>query len=164
MAASQGSHVFGRLVCRPRSLTAALPAARRDVWCRSLHLSCRRSPSVCVYFPGDSEVLGKVKAFPQKPGADVQVGDIVAEVETGPSRVLDVATPHAGEVVAHMRKPGEVVRGGDALVELHVSLADMAAGWWRAVTAGGRREEAAVSASWGVAAAHADGGGLPEQG
>eukprot|EP00928_Gymnodinium_smaydae_P000754 TRINITY_DN10290_c0_g1_i1.p1 TRINITY_DN10290_c0_g1~~TRINITY_DN10290_c0_g1_i1.p1 ORF type:complete len:146 (+),score=22.14 TRINITY_DN10290_c0_g1_i1:62-499(+) len=108
---------------------------------RQLHTSVRRLPSAVVYFPdgGSQHGLGKVLAYPLKPGAAVESGDVVAEVEAGPSAVLEVASTHTGTVSRLLSQPGAVVRPGDPLVELNVSFADYAAGWWRALgLAGGQ--------------------------
>ena len=107
----------------------------------ALHTSSRRLPSVSVCFPETAlgHGLGVVKAYPFAKGAVVVAGDVVAEVEAGPSQLLEVQSPHSGEVAAILRKPGEVVRSGDALVEVHVSLAELARGWWRALHGGDDR-------------------------
>mmetsp|Transcript_11574 Transcript_11574/g.34930 ORF Transcript_11574/g.34930 Transcript_11574/m.34930 type:complete len:141 (-) Transcript_11574:83-505(-) len=109
--------------------------------CRPLHLSARRSPSAHVYFPAGPHDFGVVKGFPRKEGEAVSAGDVVAEVESGPQQLLEVATPRSGEVSRYLRKKGEIVRAGDPLVEIHVTFAEHARGWWRTIqemSAGGK--------------------------
>lgn len=86
------------------------------------------------YFPeGTKHGVGRVVNFPRALGSEVAAGDVVVEVESGPSTVLEVQTPHTGTVTKMLRKTGDSVRSGEPIVELQVSFADYARGWWRSL-------------------------------
>lgn len=87
-----------------------------------------------MYFPkGTQHGFGRVLGFPKQEGSEVVSGDVVVEVESGPSSILEVQTSHDGKVAKFLHKKGDPVREGDALVELHVSIADYARGWWKSL-------------------------------
>eukprot|EP00933_Yihiella_yeosuensis_P036235 TRINITY_DN29984_c0_g1_i2.p1 TRINITY_DN29984_c0_g1~~TRINITY_DN29984_c0_g1_i2.p1 ORF type:complete len:142 (-),score=31.29 TRINITY_DN29984_c0_g1_i2:297-692(-) len=119
-----------------------LRSCRSNQQIRRFHLSPRRFPSVNVYFPECSKEFGVVKKFPFREGANVDIGDVVAEVEAGPHQILEVASPRHGSVAKLLRKEGELVKPGEALVELEVTYSEMLNGWWRALqdsSSGGER-------------------------
>eukprot|EP00931_Biecheleriopsis_adriatica_P076494 TRINITY_DN50190_c0_g1_i1.p1 TRINITY_DN50190_c0_g1~~TRINITY_DN50190_c0_g1_i1.p1 ORF type:complete len:136 (-),score=35.74 TRINITY_DN50190_c0_g1_i1:17-391(-) len=103
---------------------------------RLLHSSARRLPSAHIYFPDAGYEFGVVKAFPRKEGSPVEAGDVVAEVEAGPSQLLEVQTVRAGHVSKLLKAQGQLVKPGEALVEIEVTWAEQALGWWRSLQMG----------------------------
>eukprot|EP00930_Biecheleria_cincta_P035320 TRINITY_DN24299_c0_g1_i1.p1 TRINITY_DN24299_c0_g1~~TRINITY_DN24299_c0_g1_i1.p1 ORF type:complete len:132 (-),score=32.48 TRINITY_DN24299_c0_g1_i1:29-424(-) len=100
---------------------------------RLLGTSRRCMPPSHVYMPDAGFEFGIVKSFPRKEGSFVEVGDVVAEVEAGPSQLLEVQTARAGEVTKLLKKQGELVKPGEALVELNVTFAETVLGFWRSL-------------------------------
>eukprot|EP00747_Dinoflagellata_sp_TGD_P184677 gnl/TRDRNA2_/TRDRNA2_40542_c0_seq1.p1 gnl/TRDRNA2_/TRDRNA2_40542_c0~~gnl/TRDRNA2_/TRDRNA2_40542_c0_seq1.p1 ORF type:complete len:129 (+),score=16.53 gnl/TRDRNA2_/TRDRNA2_40542_c0_seq1:45-431(+) len=126
-----------------RVATLTVTSANRSQLCtarREVHASALRLISARIYFPECGRELGVVRSYPRKEGAAVDVGDIVAEVETGPSLVLEVQATHKGTVTKHLHRPGGPVRAGDALVELEVTTLECAKGWWRSLQASAGQE------------------------